>query len=137
MLAKKKPKDWHKRFNSAKEPHVVTLHTDFAGVKAGLTMLISSPGHVANYVNKIPKGELRTAVRLRSDMAKTAGADSMCPVTASIFLRVVAEVALSDMEAGKDMANVPPFGRAIEPNSKLAAKLSCGVEGLVHLQRLD
>lgn len=133
----KKPTDWHKRFNSAKEPHVVTLHTDFAGVKAGMTMLISSPGDIAAYVSKIPIGETRAIVRLRSDLAKAAKADSMCPVTTSIFLRVVAETALSDMAAGKDMANVPPFWRAIEPNSKLAAKLSCGVEGLEHLIRLE
>jgi hypothetical protein len=137
MPAKKKPTDWHKRFNSAKEPHVATLPNDFAGVKAGMTMLISSPGDIAAYLAKIPKGEVRTVVRLRSDLAKTAKADSMCPVTTSIFLRVVAESALSEMATGKDMADVPPFWRAIEPKSKLAAKLSCGVEGLEHLIRLE
>lgn len=137
MPAKKKPTDWRKRFNSAKEPHISILPSDFAGAKAGQTMLISSPGEIANYVTKIPKGEVRTAVRLRSDMAKKANAESMCPITASIFMRIVAEVALTDMAEGKGMAEVPPFWRAIEPKSKLAAKLSCGVEGLEHLQRMD
>ena len=40
----KKLTDWRKRFGAAKPPHVVTLHTDFAGVKAGSTMLIAG-GH--------------------------------------------------------------------------------------------
>lgn len=137
MTTRKKPTDWHKRFNSAKEPHSVTLHSDFAGVKAGMTMLISSPGDIAHYIVKIPRGESRTIARLRSDLARRANADSMCPVTTSIFLRIVAEVALGDMASGKDMTEVPPFWRVIEPSSKLAAKLSCGIEGLEHLMRLE
>lgn len=52
----KKPTDWRKRWGAAKPPHVVMLHSDFAGVKAGNTMLISSPGDIASYVVRIPRG---------------------------------------------------------------------------------
>jgi hypothetical protein len=129
--------DWRKRFDTAKAPHVVTLSSDFAGVKAGCTMLISSPGAIANYIAAIPVRERRTIARLRSDLAKRTKADSMCPVTTAIFLRVVAEVALADMANGVDQSQVVPFWRVITAKDKVAAKLSCGAEGVEHLARLE
>lgn len=133
----KKPTDWRKRFGAAKDPHVVMLSAPFAGVPAGAMMLISSPGDIARYVAAIPSGETRTIARLRSDLARRAKADAMCPVTTSIYLRVVAELALDEMEAGKPMDEVVPFWRVIEPKDKLAAKLSCGAERIEHLRALD
>lgn len=133
----KKPTDWRKRFGAAKPPHVVMLHADFAGVKAGNTMLISSPGEIANYVSRIPRGETRTLDRLRNELARKAGAQAMCPVTTAIYLRVVSEVALRDLEEGKTLDQVVPFWRVVQPGSKLAQKLSCGADRLAHLIALD
>lgn len=138
MVSKpKKPTDWRKRFGAAKGPHVVTLHADFAGVKAGNTMLISSPGEIANYLARIPRGETRTLDRLRNELARKAGAQSMCPVTTAIYLRIVAEVALRDLEEGKTLDQVVPFWRVVLPGSKLAQKLSCGPDHVAHLIALD
>jgi hypothetical protein len=134
---KKKPTDWRKRFAAAKDPHVVMLHTDFAGVKAGNTMLISSPGEIANYVARIPQGETRTMDRLRNELARKAGANAMCPVTTAIYLRVVAEVALADLAEGKPLDKVVPFWRVVLPGSKVAQKLSCGPDHVAHLIALD
>ncbi len=133
----KKPIDWHKRFGSAKEPHVVMLSSPFAGVQAGATMLISSPGEIARYVSSIPAGETRTIARMRSDLARRAKADAMCPVTTAIYLRIVAEVSLSDLDTGKPMDAVAPFWRVIEPKDRIAAKLSCDPERIEHLRALD
>jgi uncharacterized protein YbjQ (UPF0145 family) len=105
---RKKPTDWRKRFGAAKAPHVVMLHTDFAGVKAGNTMLISSPGEIANYLSRIPKDETRTMDRMRNELARKAGANAMCPVTTAIYLRIVAEVALADLAEGKRLEEVVP-----------------------------
>lgn len=133
----KKPTDWRKRFGAAKPPHVVMLHADFAGVKAGNTMLISSPGEIANYLSRIPHGETRTIERLRNELARKAGANAMCPVTTAIYLRVVAEVALTDLAAGKQLDEVVPFWRVVTPDSKVAKKLSCGPDHVAHLIALD
>jgi hypothetical protein len=133
----KKPTDWKKRFGAAKPPHVVMLHSDFAGVRAGSTMLISSPADIAGYIATIPNGERRSIARMRGDLARRAGADAMCPVTTAIYLRIVAELALSDLDNGKDLSEVPPFWRLIGPDDKVSHKLSCGTDGLLHLQRLD
>lgn len=134
---KKKPTDWRKRFGAAKAPHVVMLHADFAGVKAGNTMLISSPGEIANYLARIPQGETRTMDRLRNELARKAGANAMCPVTTAIYLRVVAEVALTDLAEGKPLDQVVPFWRVVTPDSKVAKKLSCGPDHVAHLIALD
>ena len=132
-----KPTDWRGRFRKAKPPHVVTLHADFAGVKAGQTMLISSPEVIARYAATIPRGEFRSIARMRGDLARRAGADAMCPVTTAIFLRVVAEVALRDLEEGRPLDEVAPFWRIVEPTDKVAAKLSCGPDHIAHLRALD
>lgn len=133
----KKPTDWRKRFGAAKDPHVVMLHSDFAGVKAGNTMLISSPGELANYIARIPRGETRTMDRLRNELARKAGAQSMCPVTTAIYLKVVAEVALQDLAEGKLIDQVVPFWRVVLPDSKVAGKLSCGRDHVALLIALD
>lgn len=134
---KKKPTDWRKRFGAAKAPHVVMLHADFSGVKAGNTMLISSPGEIANYLTRIPKGETRTMDRMRNELARKAGANAMCPVTTAIYLRIVAEVALTDLAEGKRLDEVVPFWRVVLPGSKVAQKLSCGPDHVAHLIALD
>lgn len=132
-----KPTDWKKRFGAAKPPHIVSLASDFAGVKAGSTMLISSPGDIAAYISTIPDGQTRTIARMRSDLARRAKADAMCPVTTAIYLRVVAEAALRDLEDGRDMSAVTPFWRLLGREDKVSAKLSCGLDGLAHLQAMD
>ncbi len=100
-------------------------------------MLISSPAEIAAYLAAIPRGEFRTIARMRSDLARRARADAMCPVTTSIFLRIVAEVAIRDMEGGRSTRDVAPFWRVVTPDSKIAAKLSCGADAVAHYARLD
>ncbi len=122
--------DWYKRFDTAREPHVVTLSANFAGVKAGSTMLISSPAQIASYLASIPRGKMRTVARMRSELARRSKADAMCPVTTAIYLRVVAEVALQDLAQGKTIDAVAPFWRLVTPDSKLARTLTCGPKAL-------
>jgi hypothetical protein len=137
MAGAKKPTDWRKRFRAAKPPHNVVLHTDFAGVKAGTVMFISSPAVLADYLAKIPAGETRSIERLRNELARRHGAQATCPVTTALFLRVVAEVALRDLAEGKPMADTIPFWRVIEPGSKIAAKLTCTAEEIAHWRAMD
>jgi hypothetical protein len=57
-------------------------------------------------------------------LAASLDAEYACPVTTGIALRVVAERAYLRMQAGAD--SVTPFWRAIDPESALAGKLTCG-----------
>jgi hypothetical protein len=126
--SRSKPTDWRKRFGDDKQPKRVVLDTDFAGIRAGSTLYVSTPGVIANYVAKIPPGEVREIRRLRNELARRNDADATCPVTTAIFLRVVAEAAWDDLQDGMTIDRVVPFWRAIEPGSPIAKRLRCGAE---------
>lgn len=120
-----KPTDWRKRFAAKKDPKVVVLESDFAGIKAGNTLFIASPGVIANYVQRIPPGQTRSIERLRNELARKHGAAATCPVTTAIFLRIVAEAAWDDLMAGAAPSAVVPFWRVVEPGSPVARRLRC------------
>jgi hypothetical protein len=121
-----KPKTWSQKMQ-AKPPHTVVLDKDFAGVPAGATLLISSPAEIEAYLHAhVPAGEVRVVQQMRRELAQLHGADAACPVSTAIFLRIVAESAWDQIEAGAAATEVAPFWRVVEPNSPLAKKLRAG-----------
>jgi len=61
------PENWNKKYGGEK-------------------MLISTPYHIMQVVNEIPKGRLLSVGMLRQKLAKNAGADYCCPLSPlSIF----------------------------------------------------
>ncbi|GIU66132.1 MGMT family protein [Candidatus Phycosocius spiralis] len=133
----KRPTDWRKRFDGAKPPKNVVLHTDFAGIKTGTTMHIASPGTIANFIARIPVGETCSIERMRNELARKHDAQAACPVTTAIYLKVVAEVALMDLAEGKVPSDVVPFWRVIAPDSKIAKRLSCDSQIIEHYRLLE
>jgi len=123
-----KRKSWNEKLQSGKPAHVVTLEKAFAGVPAGSDLAIVSPMVVQQYVNEIPRGEVRSVQQMRESFAKKLGADTTCPTSTSIYLRIVSEAALERIQAGEEADSVCPFWRVVAPDSPLAAKLSCGPE---------
>ena len=91
-------------------------------------MLISSPTEIAAYLRTVPSGATRTPAELRTDLARVHGADRTCPLTTGIFLRIVAEAAWEELQAGADPGAITPFWRVIAPDSSLARKLACGTD---------
>jgi hypothetical protein len=129
-----KPTDWRRRFRDAKPAKRVVLETDFAGIRAGSTLFIATPGLIANYIARIPAGERREIRRLRNELARRHEADATCPVTTAIYLRVVAEAAWDDLQDGATIDSVVPFWRAIDPDSPIARKLRCGPDWIRSMQ---
>ena len=119
-------KTWQEKFDTKKVEHIKQLDTNFADMKAGDLMLISTPQKIADYINSIPKGENRDLSQMRIDLAKQAKSDITCPVTSGIFTRIIAERSLELMAEGKEA--IAPFWKVIDPKSSLAKKLSCGPE---------
>jgi hypothetical protein len=119
-------KTWQEKFETKKQEEVNKLETGFADIKAGETMLISTPRKIVEYINSIPKAENRDLPRMRQDLARMAGADKTCPVTSGIFTRIVSERSLELMAEGEEP--LAPFWKVIDPESPLAKKLSCGAE---------
>jgi hypothetical protein len=116
-------KTWNNRFAAKRYPKRVTLDADFAGIPAGSTLFVGTPQILQTYIRKIPSGETRTIQRLRRDIARANRCAAMCPVSTAIFLRILAEAAWDELQAGKDVHEITPFWRVIEPGSVLARKL--------------
>ena len=111
------------RLNVRKEPKKVVLESNFAGLKQGQVLFVGTPKLVADYVRKIPYGETRTVDRMRREMARRRGCDGTCPMSTAIFLRIAAESACEDMEAGTPASEVLPFWRIIAGTDKIVKKL--------------
>ncbi len=109
----------------AKPPHHVVLEKDFAGVRRGSRLHISSPLAIAAELRKIPPGETVSIQQFRKNIARGQNCDATCPVSTSLFLRIVAEHAWEEHMAGNQaIESLPPFWRVIDPGSPLSRKLS-------------
>ncbi|MFQ5425170.1 MAG: hypothetical protein ACE5F9_14490, partial [Phycisphaerae bacterium] len=73
------------------------------------TMLIPRPLDVDAAIRKVRKGKLVTASQIRESLARQSGADSACPMTTGMFIRVVAETAEEDRRAGRK--RITPYWR--------------------------
>ncbi len=130
-------KSWREKLDNGREPHVVVLDKPYAGVPAGAKLLISSPRELASEIRKVRRGETLSIQALRERLARRHGADAACPTSTSIFVRIVAEATLEDAGAGASMEKAVPFWRVIEPDSALAAKLSCGPDLIRHRRSVE
>jgi hypothetical protein len=131
------PKTWQQKFDGAKPPHVEKLDKAFAGVPAGAKLLIPSPALVEEYVRDVKRGKTVEVAKMRDDLAKRYKADATCSVTSSIFLRIVAELALESIAAGTAISRATPFWRVIPPDGPIAKKLSCGPDFIVTQRALE
>jgi hypothetical protein len=124
MMSKRtQSKTWNERVAVKRYPKRVTLDAPFAGVPAGSTLFVGTPEILQRYIEKIPAGQIRSIVRMRRDIARSHRCAAMCPVSTAIFLRLLAESAWDDIAKGKDLVQVTPFWRVIEPGSTIAKKL--------------
>ena len=116
---------WKEKLNNDKSFIVKRLDKNFADMKVGENMLIATPKIIDEYIKQIPKGININIKTLRNDLALTYNADTTCPVTTGIFLRIVSEAAYEDFLNGEK--NITPFWRVVDHESKTATKLACGI----------
>jgi ABC-type uncharacterized transport system ATPase subunit len=121
--------------NETKEPKIKRIDIDFADIPAGSNMLIPTPKIIDMYIQEIGIGKRVDTKTLRKDLSLAHNADYTCPVTAGIFLRIVAEANYEKLQQGKNVEEITPFWRVIEPNSVLAKKLTFGQDFL--LQQIE
>ena len=119
-------KTWHQKLESGSASHIEVTTKAFAGIPVGVKMLISSPKEVRDFVRRLPAGSQLDVAKVREELAKGHGADVSCPLTCSIFLRIVSEAALDELESGTPLCEITPFWRAISPKDKVAQKIRCG-----------
>ena len=110
---------------------VKTVEKNFADLKAGEKMLISSPRSIANYVAKIPYGTEKSVKLMRLELAENVNADNTCPLTCGIFLRIAIEASIEQSNGVKPDL---PFWRVIDINSPLIKKLPISEKDLTDLR---
>ena len=119
------------KFNKKYTEVVKTIEKNFADLKAGEKMLISSPRSIANYVAKIPYGTEKSVKLIRSELAKSANADNTCPLTCGIFLKIAIETSIEQSNGAKPDL---PFWKLIDRNSSLIKKLPISEKYLTELR---
>ena len=130
-------KTWVQKMNNGRQPEVCVLDKPIWGMPAGTNLLVTTPLETKAELDRIPRGETLPVAELRSALAAKHGADTTCPLTTGIYLRILAEVALEELASGKPTKEVTPFWRIIEPKSPLAKKVSCGPEGIRALREAE
>jgi len=118
-------KSWKDKMNIDKSYVVKRLEKKFSDMKEGENMLIATPMIIDEYIKQIPKGINVNIKTLRRDLALTYNADTTCPLTTGIFIRIVSEAAYENLLNGD--RNITPFWRVVDHESKSASKLACGI----------
>jgi alkylated DNA nucleotide flippase Atl1 len=129
MSAKSKSrKSWREKLEKPPEglPKVVDGPPKWERRFGGRRVLVPTPLQVDRLIRKIPKGKLATVRQIRERLAKDSGAESTCPLTTGIHLRIVSEVAEKDLRAGKK--RVSPYWRVVKDDGSLNPKFPGGVE---------
>lgn len=116
-------KTWAEKMK-AKPPHHVILEKDFAGIPKGSKLHISSPLEIAAELKAIPSGSTMSIQAFRLRLAEKNKCDATCPVSTSIFLRVVAEYSWEEFNRSNSTQNISPFWRVLESSSPMAKKLN-------------
>ena len=132
-----KRKTWIEKRDLSKEAKVEVLDKDFADMKIGEKMLVTTPQIVDAYIRHIPKGREGSLLQMRKDLAAEYHADKTCPVTSGIFLRIVAEAAYEELQQGKPVSKITPFWRIITEKSPAAKKLSFGTDFLTEQRKKE
>lgn len=130
-------KTWREKLNNGREPEVGPTQRSLAGISPGAMMLVPTPIQVKEYIESIPKGQVRTIDQLKLDLAKQNGAEVTCPLCTGIFLRIVAEAALDEQKDGTPIEKITPFWRVLDAKSRAGQKLSCGTEFLTQMRQSE
>lgn len=131
----KSRKSWREKLENppAGLPKVVKVPPKWQKTMGGENILVPTPLLVDELIRKVAKGRLITVGQIREELAKKYKADSTCPMTVGIFLRIISETAEEDRRKGSK--RVTPYWRVVKDDGSLNPKYPGGVEAQAgHLQ---
>ena len=127
MSIKWKPKGtWRAKLEKEQEPQIVDVPEKWAPRYGTGKMLVPTPLLVDGLMRVVPEGRLVTVDQIRERLARDFGVEATCPLTTGIFLRIAAETAEEDLEAGKK--EITPYWRVIRGDGSLVDKFPGGVQ---------
>ena len=118
-MANESKKDFNKMLADSRDMPKIQTVTDAATIKryGGERMLIAPPAAYDALIKRVPAGKLVLTSQLREALAKEAGADFTDPMTAGIFVQIVAWA--SYQRAGKDET---PYWRVLKAEGEINPK---------------
>lgn len=117
-------KSYTEKLHDSRDMPVVKELTDPKAIAryGGPKMLIAPPLAYDEIMAKVPKGQLLTADSIRDYLAKKHQADFTCPLTAGIFMNIVA---YASEERGVEET---PYWRTLKKDGELNSKYPGGIE---------
>jgi len=131
----KSRKSWREKLENPPPglPKVVNGPATWEKRFGGRKVLVPTPLLVDGLIGKIKRGKLITVKQIREQLAKDFKADSTCPLTTGIFVRIAAETAEEDLRNGK--SQITPYWRVLSADGGLNPKLPGGVKSqAAHLE---
>ena len=118
-------KTWNQKLANAKDlPKIEFVTPDSKMARMGTgNMLIAAPAEYDQNMKRIPAGYLSTVPAIREALAKKHGADFTCPLTAGIFVNIVANASRE-----RNGAEETPYWRTLKKDGELCEKYPDGVD---------
>lgn len=117
-MANEDKKDFNKMLKDSKNMPKVQIIQDKKAIEkyGGNKMLIVPPIYYDTIMKKVPKGKLITVGKIREYLAKQNSADFTDPMTAGIFVNIVAWASYQRTE------DITPYWRTLKSDGELNAK---------------
>ena len=121
-------KSWREKLENPIEglPKVVDVPEKWRKSQGGRWILVPTPMMADEEIRTVTKGRLITTGQLRQRLARPHKADSTCPMTIGIFLRIISETAEEDRRGGRK--RITPYWRVVKDDGSLNPKFAGGVE---------
>jgi hypothetical protein len=116
---------WRQKLERQQEPKIVNIPPRMQKRFGKGRMVIPKPLDVDALIRCVPKGKLVTLLELREELARRSKVDVACPLCTGIFVRIAAEAAAEDREAGRK--TVTPYWRVVSSEGLLNPKFPGGL----------
>jgi hypothetical protein len=132
-----KRKSWREKLENppVELPKIVEVPEKWRKSQGGRFILVPTPLMADAEIRTVREGKLMTHGQLRQRLAQREKADSTCPMTLGIFLRIISEVAEEDRREGKK--RITPYWRVVKDDGSLNPKFPGGVEAQATLLRAE
>ena len=120
-------KSWREKIENPPPdlPKIVDVPASWEKQMGGRRVLVPTPLLVDQLIRTVKRGKLISVDQIRKRLAADFKADSTCPMTTGIFLRIISEAAEEDLRNGKK--RVTPYWRVVKADGGLNPKYPGGV----------
>jgi len=119
-------KSWREKMDVPDLPRVVDIPPRMQKRTGAGTMVLPSPRDVETTIRGIRKGRVMPVSRIRDYLAGKYAVTTACPLLTGIFVRIAAEAAEEDAQAGRH--RITPYWRVVKDDGSLNPKFPGGVE---------